>query len=106
MAFSPINVKTRHGFKEDEDNPKVFRSLVEITKGITAAKVENNKFCVSVHYRNVNEKVLEVRHVLNWDKGKVVEFLLESLGEWSLTVLWNCPEGFKMCYQLNPIHSK
>ncbi|KAA8539803.1 hypothetical protein F0562_026495 [Nyssa sinensis] len=85
---------------------KVFRSLVEITKEIKGAKVENNKFCVSVHYRNVDEKswktigqivqdiikdyprlrlthgrkVLEVRPVLSWDKGKAVEFLLESLG--------------------------
>ncbi|KAL3524164.1 hypothetical protein ACH5RR_016998 [Cinchona calisaya] len=85
---------------------EVFRSLVEITKDIAGAKVENNKFCVSVHYRNVEEKswttiaqsveeilkhyprlrlthgrkVLEVRPVLNWDKGKAVEFLLESLG--------------------------
>ncbi|XP_059304955.1 trehalose-phosphate phosphatase A-like [Lycium ferocissimum] len=85
---------------------EVFRSLVELTNDITGAKVENNKFCVSVHYRNVDEKswstigesvdellrhyprlrlthgrkVLEVRPVLNWDKGKAVEFLLESLG--------------------------
>lgn len=36
---------------------QVFKSLVEITKGINGAKVENNKFCVSVHYRLVNEKV-------------------------------------------------
>lgn len=36
---------------------KVFTSLVEITKDIKGAKVENNKFCVSVHYRNVDEKV-------------------------------------------------
>ncbi|XP_073043583.1 probable trehalose-phosphate phosphatase F [Primulina eburnea] len=85
---------------------EAFRALVEITKDIVGAKVENNKFCVSVHYRNVDEKswttvgeyvndilkqyprlrlthgrkVLEVRPVLNWDKGKAVEFLLESLG--------------------------
>ncbi|KAA8533855.1 hypothetical protein F0562_031372 [Nyssa sinensis] len=85
---------------------EVFRSLVEITKEIEGAKVENNKFCVSVHYRNVDEKswttigqcvheilknyprlrlthgrkVLEVRPVLSWDKGKAVEFLLETLG--------------------------
>ncbi|XP_020549194.1 trehalose-phosphate phosphatase A-like isoform X2 [Sesamum indicum] len=65
---------------------EVFRSLVEITKDIVGAKVENNKFCVSVHYRNVDEKVLEVRPVLNWDKGKAVEFLLESLG------LTNCDD--------------
>ncbi|KAJ4956617.1 hypothetical protein NE237_013400 [Protea cynaroides] len=85
---------------------EVFRSLVEKTKEIEGAKVENNKFCVSVHYRKVDEKnwstiaeyvddilkdyprlrlthgrkVLEVRPVINWDKGKAVEFLLESLG--------------------------
>ncbi|KAJ4953761.1 hypothetical protein NE237_030593 [Protea cynaroides] len=85
---------------------EVFRSLVENTKEIEGSKVESNKFCVSVHYRNVDEKswtmiaqrvhdilkdyprlrlthgrkVLEVRPVINWDKGKAVEFLLESLG--------------------------
>jgi trehalose 6-phosphate phosphatase len=85
---------------------KVFDSLVERTKEITGATVENNKFCVAVHYRNVDEKnwqevaacvnevikdyprlrmtlgrkVFEVRPVINWDKGKAVTFLLESLG--------------------------
>ncbi|CAN6168101.1 unnamed protein product [Urochloa humidicola] len=85
---------------------EVFRLLVEKISGIDGAKVENNKFCVSVHYRNVNEmdwplvarctddilkayprlrlshgrKVLEVRPVIDWNKGKAVEFLLDSLG--------------------------
>lgn len=36
---------------------QVFQFLVETTKEINGAKVENNKFCVSVHYRNVDEKV-------------------------------------------------
>lgn len=36
---------------------QIFRSLVESTKDIEGANVENNKFCVSVHYRNVDEKV-------------------------------------------------
>lgn len=36
---------------------QVFRSLLESTKHIKGANVENNKFCVSVHYRNVDEKV-------------------------------------------------
>ncbi|XP_020978766.1 probable trehalose-phosphate phosphatase F isoform X2 [Arachis ipaensis] len=84
---------------------EVFRTLVEITKDISGAKVENHKFCVSVHYRNVQEnnwtiigqrvhdilknfpglrsthgrKVLEVRPVIDWNKGKAVEFLMESL---------------------------
>ncbi|KNA16666.1 hypothetical protein SOVF_087040 [Spinacia oleracea] len=85
---------------------EVFRTLVEKTKGIKGVNVENHKFCASVHYRNVDEKnwptiaqlvhevlksfprlrlthgrkVLEVRPVFDWDKGKAVEFLLESLG--------------------------
>ncbi|XP_024996486.1 probable trehalose-phosphate phosphatase F [Cynara cardunculus var. scolymus] len=85
---------------------EVYRTLVEVTKDIPGALVENHKFCTSVHYRNVDEKswptiaqcvhdvlkdyprlklthgrkVLEVRPVIDWDKGKAVEFLLESLG--------------------------
>lgn len=85
---------------------EVYRILVDVTKDIRGAFVENHKFSTSVHYRNVNEKswhiiaqrvhdvlkgyprlrlthgrkVLEVRPVINWDKGKAVEFLLESLG--------------------------
>ncbi|KAK8690556.1 hypothetical protein V6N13_074088 [Hibiscus sabdariffa] len=85
---------------------EVFNSLVNNIEEIQGAKVENNKFCISVHYRNVDEKdwktvaqrvhdvirnyprlrlthgrkVLEVRPVINWDKGKAVTFLLESLG--------------------------
>ncbi|GLT78368.1 hypothetical protein SLA2020_499060 [Shorea laevis] len=85
---------------------EVFRTLVENTNRIKGAKVENHKFCASVHYRNVDEKswptiaqsvhdilkdyprlrlthgrkVLEIRPVIDWNKGKAVEFLLESLG--------------------------
>ncbi|XP_078446140.1 putative trehalose-phosphate phosphatase F [Wolffia australiana] len=85
---------------------EVFESLVDSTSDINGANVENNKFCVSVHYRNVDEenwpvvaqrvhdtlkryprlrlshgrKVLEIRPVIEWNKGKAVEFLLESLG--------------------------
>ncbi|TVU39173.1 hypothetical protein EJB05_12580 [Eragrostis curvula] len=85
---------------------EVFGLLVEKTTGINGALVENNKFCVSVHYRNVDEKdwplvaqytndvlkayphlrlshgrkVLEVRPVIDWNKGKAVEFLLDSIG--------------------------
>lgn len=85
---------------------EIFRSLNENTKRIEGAKVENNKFCVSVHYRLVDRKnwpvvsqivldvlkeypdlklthgrkVLEIRPVINWNKGKAVQFLLESLG--------------------------
>ncbi|CAN6232743.1 unnamed protein product [Urochloa humidicola] len=85
---------------------EVSKALLEVISGIEGANIENNKFCVSVHYRNVAEKdwgvvaqlvnevlvafprlkvtngrmVLEVRPVIDWDKGKAVEFLLQSLG--------------------------
>ncbi|GMH09515.1 hypothetical protein Nepgr_011356 [Nepenthes gracilis] len=85
---------------------EVFKTLVEITGDIKGAKVESHKFCASIHYRNVDKnnwptiaqcvhdilknypclclthgrKVLEVRPVIDWNKGKAVEFLLESLG--------------------------
>ncbi|KAL2317712.1 hypothetical protein Fmac_031588 [Flemingia macrophylla] len=85
---------------------EVYNILVEKTKSVPGAKVENNKFCLSVHFRCVDEKswvtlaeqvslvlneypklrlthgrkVLEIRPSIKWDKGKALEFLLESLG--------------------------
>ncbi|CAN6204296.1 unnamed protein product [Urochloa humidicola] len=85
---------------------EVHERLIETTRCIPGAKVENNKFCVSVHFRCVDEKmwgelseavkgvlreypklrltqgrmVFEVRPTIKWDKGKALEFLLESLG--------------------------
>lgn len=85
---------------------EVYEALLEKTKSTEGAKVENNKFCVSVHFRCVDEKkwvelaqqvksvlkdypklrltqgrkVLEIRPTIKWDKGKALEFLLESLG--------------------------
>ncbi|KAI4311665.1 hypothetical protein MLD38_036543 [Melastoma candidum] len=84
---------------------QVIKALVRNTEGIKGTTVENNKFCASVHYRNVEEKdwssvaqivhetlkdyprlqlmhgrkVLEVRPVVDWNKGRAVEFLLHSL---------------------------
>ncbi|PIA51820.1 hypothetical protein AQUCO_01000001v1 [Aquilegia coerulea] len=85
---------------------EVYKALLEKTKSTPGAKVENNRFCVSVHFRCVDEKswtelaeqvrsvlkeypklrltqgrkVLEIRPTIKWDKGKALEFLLESLG--------------------------
>ncbi|XP_076884917.1 putative trehalose-phosphate phosphatase D [Bidens hawaiensis] len=85
---------------------EVYKILMEKTKGIVGANVENNKFCLSVHYRCVEEHswndladrvklvlkdypklkltqgrmVLEIRPTIKWDKGNAIEFLLESLG--------------------------
>ena len=36
---------------------KVYKALEEKTKSTPGAKVENNKFCLSVHFRCVDEKV-------------------------------------------------
>ncbi|CAM8986592.1 unnamed protein product [Rhodiola kirilowii] len=85
---------------------QAYKALVVMTKSIPGANVEHNKFCVSVHFRCVDEKrwsdiaqgvrevlkdyprlrlsqgrkVLEIRPTIKWDKGKALEFLLESLG--------------------------
>lgn len=36
---------------------QVYKCLIEKIEHIPGAKVENNKFCLSVHYRCVEEKV-------------------------------------------------
>ncbi|KAL8514082.1 hypothetical protein ACS0TY_013263 [Phlomoides rotata] len=85
---------------------EVLKALMEKVKDIPGAKVENNKFCLSVHYRCVEEKkwveladqvklvikdysqlrlshgrkVFEIRPTIKWDKGNALEYLLESLG--------------------------
>ncbi|KAL1204224.1 Trehalose-phosphate phosphatase B [Cardamine amara subsp. amara] len=85
---------------------KVVKILEEKTKWIPGAMVENNKFCLSVHFRRVDEKmwpalaeqvksvlldypklnltqgrkVLEIRPTIKWDKGQALKFLLKSLG--------------------------
>ncbi|XP_077213015.1 putative trehalose-phosphate phosphatase J [Tasmannia lanceolata] len=85
---------------------EAYKALVEMIKSTPGAKVENNKFCLSVHFRCVDEKrwsalaeqvrsvvkefpklrltqgrkVFEIRPTIKWDKGKALEFLLESLG--------------------------
>ncbi|XP_057794581.1 probable trehalose-phosphate phosphatase 6 isoform X2 [Salvia miltiorrhiza] len=85
---------------------EVYRGLIEQVKQIPGANVEHNRFCLSVHYRCVEEKrwveladqvkvvmkeypqlrvshgrkVFEIRPTIKWDKGNAVEFLLESLG--------------------------
>ncbi|XLR32802.1 hypothetical protein HN51_052732 [Arachis hypogaea] len=92
---------------------EVYKILLEKTKSVPGAKVENNKFCLSVHFRCVDEKcwaalaeqvrlvlneypklkltqgrkVLEIRPTIKWDKGKALEFLLESLGQYSVLII-------------------
>ncbi|KAJ7548048.1 hypothetical protein O6H91_08G115300 [Diphasiastrum complanatum] len=85
---------------------EVCKALEQRSKNIQGAKIEHNKFCVSIHFRRVKEenwralaeevqkvlknypklfltqgrKVLELRPSIAWDKGKAVEFLMKALG--------------------------
>lgn len=85
---------------------EVFQWLQQRIKSIPGATVEDNKFCVSVHFRNCEEeswpevqavlaealqmqpelrlsrgrKVLELRPQVEWNKGHAVEHLLGALG--------------------------
>ncbi|GJP49464.1 hypothetical protein CLOM_g8663 [Closterium sp. NIES-68] len=85
---------------------QVYGELVHVTAGVAGSLVENNKFAVTVHFRRVAEecwehlaglvehvvqqhprlrlshgrKVFEVRPVVDWDKGKAVQYLLTTLG--------------------------
>ncbi|KAJ1291960.1 hypothetical protein BS78_02G356500 [Paspalum vaginatum] len=85
---------------------EVYLALTARTASVPGARVENNKFCLSVHFRCVQQekwrgleeqvrsvlkeypdlrltrgrKVLEIRPSIKWDKGNALQFLLESLG--------------------------
>lgn len=85
---------------------EIFTKLEEITKKIQGATVEDNRFCVSVHFRKVREedygileekvnsvlenypefhltggkKVMEIRPSIEWNKGHALEYLLDTLG--------------------------
>ncbi|CAN1158839.1 Probable trehalose-phosphate phosphatase J [Linum perenne] len=89
----------------------VFNDLTKKTQSIPGCRVENNKISVSTHYRCVEDgneenvkglvdsvlnehhdelrlvngkKVFEIRPKIDWNKGNAVEFLLQSLGEFSI----------------------
>ncbi|CAH9096681.1 unnamed protein product [Cuscuta europaea] len=85
---------------------QIYATLMEKTSHIPGAYVEDNKFCVTVHFRRVEDKywkeliqivrrvmkgysglricsgrkVIEIRPVIDWDKGQALTFLLTSLG--------------------------
>ncbi|KAL6224657.1 hypothetical protein ACLB2K_003512 [Fragaria x ananassa] len=81
--------------------------LEELVRKIEGARVEDNRFCISVHYRNIvreedyvileekvksviehfpefhltqGKKVLEIRPSIEWNKGHALEYLLDTLG--------------------------
>ncbi|KAL5719001.1 trehalose-phosphatase [Ranunculus cassubicifolius] len=85
---------------------EILTVLEEKTKNIPGVLIENNRFCISVHFRRVHEedyvrleeqvksilkeypnfhstrgrKVIEIRPSIKWDKGHAVEYLLETFG--------------------------
>ncbi|CAN0901863.1 Probable trehalose-phosphate phosphatase 4 [Linum grandiflorum] len=85
---------------------KILKELEEETAKVKGARVEDNRFCVSVHFRQVDDedypsleekvksvlakyadfhlcwgkKVMEIRPTIEWDKGHAVEYFLETLG--------------------------
>lgn len=65
---------------------QVSKALLEVTSGIEGASVEDNKFCVSVHYRNVDEKVKTLR-LKHWTGCSLLPLLSVSPSADCLTVL-------------------
>ncbi|AES72460.1 putative trehalose-phosphatase [Medicago truncatula] len=85
---------------------EILRKLENVIKDIEGAKIENNRFCISVHFRQVHEKdynkleekvksvlgknplfcltegkkVMEIRPSIEWNKGNAVEYFLDTLG--------------------------
>ncbi|XP_062091419.1 trehalose-phosphate phosphatase A-like [Humulus lupulus] len=85
---------------------EILKALKDKTKGIKGAIVEDNKFCISVHFRQVvdeedvyilkemvenlieaypnfriasGKKVMEIRPRIDWDKGRALQYLLGTL---------------------------
>ncbi|KAJ9171503.1 hypothetical protein P3X46_014862 [Hevea brasiliensis] len=85
---------------------ELLKVLKEKTKTIKGAMIEDNKFCISVHFRRVNiedvnslkdmvksiieaysgfritggRKVIEIRPRIDWDKGRALQYLIQNLG--------------------------
>ncbi|XP_071687052.1 probable trehalose-phosphate phosphatase C [Rutidosis leptorrhynchoides] len=85
---------------------RILNEVTEKTQNIKGVVIEDNRFCLSVHYRHVNnedygrleeevllilaknrgfhmtrgKKVLEIRPSIKWNKGDAVKYLLETLG--------------------------
>ncbi|KAF7147509.1 hypothetical protein RHSIM_Rhsim03G0200400 [Rhododendron simsii] len=85
---------------------EMLKELEKKARGIQGAVIEDNRFCISVHYRHVQEsdygllhervqsvlgkyphfhltrgkKVMEIRPSIKWNKGHALEYLLDTLG--------------------------
>jgi len=108
---------------------RVYRWCKEAVNDIPGANVEHNKFCVSVHYRNCEQKwwgavqdvvhravaadpkrlkkaegrkVFEVKPRVAWDKGKALSYLL---GELDLHARYGYAEGEIMSLYFGDDHT-
>nr|XP_043612994.1 probable trehalose-phosphate phosphatase C [Erigeron canadensis] len=85
---------------------KILDEVTEKTQKIQGVAIEDNRFCLSVHYRHVKDddyetleeevmlilanhpgfhmtrgkKVMEIRPSIKWNKGDALKYLLEALG--------------------------
>ncbi|XP_058211517.1 probable trehalose-phosphate phosphatase C [Rhododendron vialii] len=85
---------------------KILSTLNEKTRSIQGVMIENNKFCVSVHFRHVRDedfctleklvnsvlqeyeefrisigkKVFEIRPDMEWNKGHALNYFIDTLG--------------------------
>ncbi|KAL5075553.1 hypothetical protein RYX36_014537 [Vicia faba] len=85
---------------------EILKRLENVIKDIEGASIEDNQFCISVHFRQVHEKdynvleekvksvlakyplfcmtegkkVMEIRPSIKWNKGNAIEYFLDTLG--------------------------
>ncbi|KAK6155587.1 hypothetical protein DH2020_009835 [Rehmannia glutinosa] len=107
IMVPPLHVKSYDGkYQTNTLDQKMLKELKRRTNGIPGALVEDNRFCISVHYRHVldkdygtleeiinnvlaeyalfrvtrGKKVLEIRPMVEWNKGDALIYLLQTLG--------------------------
>lgn len=72
---------------------QVYQALLEKTKSTPGAKVEHNKFCISVHFRLVDEKVKTILIRLVFMKSsspRIVNSALSLRRLWSFWIWKSC----------------
>lgn len=104
--FSNVTLAFQPAAQYESLIQEVTKRLREVTSHIQGSSIEDNKYCVSIHFRNCHQdsyeeilklveniveqepdlhitrgrKVLEVRPRVNWDKGSALVHLLSMLG--------------------------
>jgi trehalose 6-phosphate phosphatase len=104
--FSDVSLAFQPAAQYESLIQDITKKLEEVTRHIQGSSIEDNKYCVSVHFRNCHQdsyqeilalvesivaeepdlhitrgrKVLEIRPSVNWDKGSALLHLLSMLG--------------------------